>query len=214
MILERKQYGCGRANGVASLATTLTSTTQLHPEWCHLQVDVQDAFSSMDREALWNKLQALLPELALSQWHWLMGAPALLLPCAVKMRSLRYLDQGIPQGDPLSSWMFSLLLADCMKDTHALLAEQMGDEGFQMVSYIDDVVISSSPDHLDKVMEAFEIALRKRGLSLKRTKSQRYAPEHLHSFLAERLQAPFVYLLGCGLGAVWTAVADGSRGCA
>ena len=49
-----------------------------------------------------------------------------------------------------------------MKDAHALLAEQLGDEGFQMVSYVDDVVISSSPDNLDKVMEAFEIALHKR----------------------------------------------------
>ena len=86
--IGEEQYGCGRANGVASLATTLTSTTQLHPEWCHLQVDVQDAFSAMDRDALWNKLQALSLELALSQWHWLMGAPTLLLPCAVKMRSL------------------------------------------------------------------------------------------------------------------------------
>ena len=64
----------------------------------------------MSREALWRKLHSLSPELAISQWHWVMGNPTISLPNADGQCELRYLGAGVPVGNPFFSLAFSLIL--------------------------------------------------------------------------------------------------------
>eukprot|EP00971_Amphidinium_carterae_P101773 2014243-Amphidinium_carterae.1 len=84
------------------------------PSLCAIQIDLQNAFPSLDRQHLIGAMQQfgldntdLLARYILPpRTAWLAGAPRQVPPT----------QSGLVQGDPLSTALFALALLKCMED--------------------------------------------------------------------------------------------------
>ena len=181
-IFQDRQYGIKKRNGAAELARDVTRAMHAHPMYCVIQVDIANAFGSIQREEVHRSIEQIghpVGHLA-SKWLWSEHTAAVALPG----RELRHITStvGVPQGDPLSALVFSLAYSGLVQkglDHHVLgrhdVQDDMSDQ-VQSWAYIDDLTLMCDPGEAGAVLAALEHSLASGGLMLNRRKTQIYLP--------------------------------------
>ena len=135
----------------------------MNPQY-YVRTDIANAFNQADRQATFDSLATAHPLLQAGQYAWLRHPTHAVLMARQGARRLLVTDVGIPQGDPLSSLAFALLLAKPLAtmNTHESAA----------VAYADDAVLITAPDHTADTLQRWESLLAPLGLALNRDKLQ------------------------------------------
>ena len=150
-IFQDRQYGIKKRDGAAELARDVTRAMRAHPMHCVIQVDIANAFGSIQREEVHRSIEQIghpAGHLA-SKWLWSEHTAAVALPG----RELRHLTStvGVPQGDPLSALIFSPAYSGLVQkglDHHVLGRQEVQDDISDQVqswAYIDDLTLMCDP---------------------------------------------------------------------
>ena len=67
------RYGCGRPQGITQMTRNISSAMDSQPRWLFLQLDIKNAFSSMQKSHLVRVFRDISPMLAVVQQVWLKG---------------------------------------------------------------------------------------------------------------------------------------------
>eukprot|EP00971_Amphidinium_carterae_P051833 1020512-Amphidinium_carterae.1 len=79
---------------------------------------------------------------------------------------------GVPQGNPVSTVLFCLVLHDAIQRTRTAVPHY-----FKVWAYADDVTLTAAPAHIDAVMAAFQTSLHHAGLALNLDKTAVWVPD-------------------------------------
>ena len=166
------QYAAMRADGCRNIATTLqTCRSSGASPSLFLRTDIQNAFNQADRQATLDSLASAHPLLQASQYAWLRNPSHAFMQAGQGGRRHLATDAGIPQGDPLSSLAFTLLLAAPLK--------ALNNESVTAVAYADDVVLVATPDAMPEALPKWQRLLAPLGLTLNLDKLQLWNPDSL-----------------------------------
>ena len=164
------QFGAMTPDGARGVACPLrdhcASDAQLY-----MRTDIANAFNQADRQATLSGLAKAHPLLEAGQYAWLRHPTQAVLTAPRGGRRAMTTDVGIPQGDPLSSLAFSLLIA-------GPLAE-LNTPDSTAVAYADDTVLIAAPAHMGPALHRWEALLRPLGLALNRDKCELWSPGEL-----------------------------------
>eukprot|EP00971_Amphidinium_carterae_P318950 6340129-Amphidinium_carterae.1 len=142
-----------------------------------MQLDLADAFNSINRESALTALAQVDLELAASQRSWLCHNSYVLFRHSSGAVELLPSNNGIPQGDPFSSLCFCLTLAHVhaqfMTETARVLPPSTL---WRWRAYVDDVILRAPPAHAGTILGCWETALRAHGMSIKKSKTRIYHP--------------------------------------
>jgi hypothetical protein len=159
------QFGVGIPNGcekiIHSLQHVLTDGTSRQMA---LQLDISNAFNSCDRAKLLEKLYNS-PELApiwrMVTFGYATSSPLLLQNCPGQHIAS---NNGVRQGDPLSSLLFCLYIKDALEDVaHHASVHPYG--------FMDDVTVVGTPDQAMTAFSRLQQTLPTLGLHLNTAKS-------------------------------------------
>ena len=171
--LGQMQFGIGVADGAARMHASIQASmsTAMHP--LAVQVDVKNAFGSISRTAVWRTLSTQLDSPLFQQY-----APYLLMylrqpiwvspqhaPDAPWFAS----HQGLIQGDPLSTWLFSSSLA--------LTLQQHLPPAVQCACYIDDTILHGEASAVDEAWPMAQRAFESLSLEIQPAKTAAYSPQ-------------------------------------
>eukprot|EP00971_Amphidinium_carterae_P251329 4989109-Amphidinium_carterae.1 len=142
-----------------------------NPALCAIQIDLQNAFPSLDRQHLVSAMQqfnlehaSLLARYILPpRTAWLAGTQQHVPPT----------HSGLVQGDPLSTALFALALLKCMED-----AKRNMPQSARLVAYVDDCVLLVHPDEAGAAWTALESELTAASLKIKASKSRLWLQQH------------------------------------
>ena len=178
-----RQFGIMTRNGSARLCNEVMAyLSKAADKRCMLQLDISNAFGSVDRHFIQEALQDLPSSLQSMIDHWLMHTHHAMVPGKQSYRVAIPTQRGIPQGDPMSAWIF------CMSFMHALdQAEQTFKEQYQehdpdgcsdlkCWGYVDDLTCVIDEHHAVAWLAVLESACAKAGLRLNVQKTQIYLP--------------------------------------
>ena len=166
------QFAAGSPDGTSRFASAIQVAMQDTPaDHLVLRTDVTNAFGSAHRHCLLHLLHDLHPDLAAAYLPWL-SRPTLGIAYdeADQLHVLPAM-RGIPQGDPLSSLSFCLLLARPLAE----LAERDG-HAFLALGYADDVLIRAPVHSAAQALRQWTDLLAPLGLSVNATKTAVWSP--------------------------------------
>eukprot|EP00971_Amphidinium_carterae_P045879 902580-Amphidinium_carterae.4 len=125
-----------------------------------MQLDLADAFNSINRQSALTALAQVDVELAASQRSWLCHNSYALFRHSSGAVELLPSNNGIPQGDPFSSLCFCLTLAyvhaQFMAETTRILPPATS---WRWRAYVDDVILRAPPAHAGTILSCWEAAL-------------------------------------------------------
>eukprot|EP00971_Amphidinium_carterae_P311854 6198854-Amphidinium_carterae.1 len=162
-LFRDKQWALGESNSTTKFVYAVCEAMRQHPEYCSIQVDLENAFPSLDRAFLRDTFSHYGLEHAhlLSRYitaprtPWFAGAK----------QPLYATHRGLIQGDPLSTSLFALALLRCTE----LAAPQMPPNA-ELRAYVDDAVLTMHPEHAAEAWQALEDALASANLRIKAPK--------------------------------------------
>ena len=144
---HRVQYGIGRTQGAAQLLTSLLSMQMNEgPPPCYARLDISNAFGELPRHKLLHLLQRDCAYSTTSWGPWItsMLATTVHVSTGLKAEEVLLVSEGLPQGDPLSAYLFAYYIADVLLTAQAELPAQV-----QIGAYMDDVIVASDAAHLE-----------------------------------------------------------------
>ena len=165
-LLLPHQYGVGVPGGCERIVHSLQHClTDRSHRVCALKIDITNAFNTVDRVQLLNKLYAI-PQLSpiwrLVQFAYATDSPLLLQRCEnVSLSS----SNGVRQGDPLSGLLFCLYL----QETLAAVAQEAS---VQPYAYMDDLHVVGTPQQVIHALELLQTQLPHLSLKINTKKSQ------------------------------------------
>ena len=166
------QYAAMQADGCRSIASTLrASRTPGMPPRLFLRTDIHNAFNQADRQTTLDSLSSAHPLLQASQYSWLRNPSHAFMPAWRGGRRHLTTDLGIPQGDPLSSLAFTLLLAAPLQSVNS--------DSVTAVAYADDVVLLANAADMEAALSKWQSLLAPLGLTLSLDKLQLWNPDGL-----------------------------------
>ena len=131
-------------------------------DWGLLQVDVRNAFNTLQRETILGAVATQAPELTAWVRQTLQPAPLL---CG---KEVIWSAQGVQQGDPMGPFLFSLGIHDVLN----LLPKDMLLHRW----YLDDGVLMGTLPQLHHAIELLEAHFPRRGLLVNYTKTTLWGP--------------------------------------
>ena len=140
----------------------------------YIRTDIRNAFNEVSRQSALQALERAHPELGPLQHAWLHRPSTAVMPAIKGRRQTLLTHQGIPQGDPLSSLAFTLVLAEPLNSVQTLP---------------DDTVLACPPAVAVEYLRAWRDALAMVGLTLNPDKLQIWNPHDLR--LPEALLAAY-----------------------
>ena len=185
------QYAAMQADGCRNIALALRHSRSVAGEdQVFLRTDINNAFNQADRQATLDSLALAHPLLQASQYAWLRHPTHAFLPAWQGGRRQMCTDVGIPQGDPLSSLAFTILLAGPL--------QALNSPSVTAVAYADDVVLVGSPDAITEALSAWQRLLEPLGLTVNLDKLQLWNPGGLP--IPQTMQDAFPNLSQCERG--------------
>ena len=151
--------GIGVKGATEQIGRKLQRILKTRPESYVLQVDLSNAFNSVERTAIQSNLKTLAPEL-LSWFEFTHTEPSPLF-CD---KEILLSSQGTQQGDPLGPAFFALAI-------HPILELTAGIPGIDWdVFYLDDGVLVGEAEALLQTLELLTTQFGKVGLKVNMTK--------------------------------------------
>ena len=138
----------------------------------YLRTDIRNAFNEVNRAAALQALATAHPHLAGLQHAWLHRPTPALLRTTQGSRATHWTHEGIPQGDPISSLTFALVIAEPLCQVNHVA-------GCSAVAYADDCVLACSPEMALPCLDRWQTALQRQGLSLNMAKLEVWNPHSL-----------------------------------
>ena len=133
------QHAAMASNGTLRMAQRVqTHLRREHRDCIYIRTDIQNAFNEVDRQAALDALERAHPTLAAMHFAWLHQPTTAVMQANSGVRSLLTTHAGIPQGDPLSSLAFGLVLAQPLAQMQTL-------PRCDPWAYADDTVIACPP---------------------------------------------------------------------
>ena len=170
--LKHRQFGIGTPQGGLAMTTAIKAHLAQHQEHVVACLDFKNAFGTIDRTTCLKALRELCPHQPawLDAVNVLLSWPALVVNPAENHLAMTY--DGLPQGDPLSTLIFSLAMTEIL---HKAVRQTTSE--VTTLSYIDDTTLLGPADEVAKTIQALPRALEGTGLSLQTQKTQVWAPQ-------------------------------------
>ena len=201
--LKHRQFGIGTPQGGLAMTTAIKAHLEQNPDHVVACLDFKNAFGTIDRPTCIKALRELCPHQPawLDAVHVLLSWPALVVNPAENHLAKTY--DGLPQGDPLSTLIFSLSMTEIL---HKAVRQTTSE--VTILSYIDDTTLLGPADEVSQTIQALPRALAGTGLSLQTQKTQVWAPReaqilnHPHlKHLREQMKDPRgLVILGEAMG--------------
>ena len=167
-----RQFGIGTPQGGLAMTTALKAHLSAHPDHVVACLDFKNAFGTIDRTTCIQVLRELCPHHPawLDAVNVLLSEPALVVNPERNHLAMTY--DGLPQGDPLSTLVFSLSMTEVL---HKAVRKTTSE--VTALSYIDDTVLVGPADDVAQILQDLPRALAGTGLSLQPQKTQLWAPD-------------------------------------
>ena len=147
------QHATMSSNGTLRMAQKVQHHLHAgHADSIYIRTDIRNAFNEVDRQAALDALQRAHPTLGMVHHAWLHRPTTAVMQAQTGTRTLMVTHAGIPQGDPISSLTFGLVLAEHLRRLQAL-------PQCTPVAYADDTVIACPPDVALEYMQAWRDSL-------------------------------------------------------
>eukprot|EP00971_Amphidinium_carterae_P271611 5389478-Amphidinium_carterae.1 len=166
------------SNGCAQFATYVDGCRRCHPDLALLQLDMANAFGTVRRSYVVDLLRAHRRHTRAAPWvPWVLeylSTPQHIPPPHIgrilpDTRVQLYTTwDGIPQGDPLSAFLFSYVFAHLLR-TMPVSLPVVG-------AYVDDGVLGATLEVLGSSLPAISAHLAWGGLQIQPTKSKLWMP--------------------------------------
>ena len=168
--MEGTQYA-HLPQGSLQLLTAVEQQMAEDSELVLAQLDIRNAFSSISRDQVMDICRSHLSAEAAAQWlPWI--EIQLRRPTRICLPGSTFAIEetltGIPQGDPLSSLLFSFVFTKHM--------QQLANTNAHMFLYMDDCTVVAKPDALTSWLHDMQNHLQSLGLVLQMDKTTIYAP--------------------------------------
>ena len=164
------QHAAMSSNGTLRMARKVQAHLEEGgDEAIYIRIDIRNAFNEVDRRAA---LAALQKALGKVHHAWLRRPTTAVMQAPAGRRTLVTTHAGIPQGDPLSSLAFGLVLAEPLSRLQSL-------PQCIPVAYADDTVIACPPAVALEHMQTWRDSLAAVGLSLNWSKLHVWNPRQL-----------------------------------
>ena len=158
-LLQPTQFGVGVPGGCLSFAHSTALLLAANPDWAAVTVDCANAFNTMSRVSIRSALVNHCPEL-LPFFDSTYGVCGMLKVAMQQhpmsdQQKLRYIrsEEGVQQGDPLSTLFF------CLGLQRPILRTMEQHTGVVMEAYIDDAVILGPRAAVQSAFHTFKAEL-------------------------------------------------------
>ena len=188
------------------MTTALKAHLADHPTHVVACLDFKNAFGTIDRGTCMKVLRELCPHhpACLDAANVLLAQPALVINPYRNHLAMTY--DGLPQGDPLSTLLFSLTMTEVI---HKAVRETTSE--VKTLS-LDDTVLVGLADDIAEVMRTLLRAIANTGLSLQPQKTQLWAPQSDHQITQHpSLKAIQAQTKDLGVSSFWGGVGRGPR---
>ena len=190
------QLGVGIRAGAEAAVQAVRVALAEHPEFVVLKVDLENAFNTVDRDAILAEIRHLFPEL--ERWFLFCYATPAHLFCNNSLLPFSS-SCGVQQGDPLGPFLFALALRRCC---HRLRNELAAPS--LSVWYLDDGTLVGPLDQILKGWRIIQEEVPSSGLRVNASKCELFpsaAPVPTELFLGVKLlQTEGFELLGSPIG--------------
>ena len=139
--LKHRQFGIGTPQGGLAMTTAIKAHLAQHPDHVVACLDFKNAFGSINRTTCVEALRELCPHHPawLDAVNVLLSEPVLVVNPAENHLAMTY--DGLPQGDPLSTLIFSLSMTEVL---HKAVRQTTSE--VTTLSYIDDTTLLGPAD--------------------------------------------------------------------
>ena len=128
------QHGVSTSNGSEILIHHIQLLLDRHPDWVVLKTDVRNAFNSISRRAIAERLSANFPSL-MPHFRRMYGHSGSLVFATDSEHVILSSEEGVHQGDPLGPFLFAVGIHDLVSRVQAEHPEAV------VLAYLDDVFI-------------------------------------------------------------------------
>ena len=157
-VVSPLQCGVGVPDAVQAVSITLRRSYDIlavKPDWGLAQIDIANAFNSINREPIMNFTKQYLPEMV--GWvEWMLTAPANLYCRGQKL----YCTTGVQQGDPLGPLLFSAGIHEVVSSCNVNFPEVWG------CWYLDDGSLVGPLEALERAIAYLLSRLKEIGLQI------------------------------------------------
>jgi hypothetical protein len=167
-ILAPLQMGVGVRGATEQISRKLQGLLNANPGLQVLQVDVSNAFNSVDRHAIQRALGELAPDL-LPWFEFTHGQPS---PLFCRTEQL-WSTQGTQQGDPLGPAFFAVAIQRII----ARVQDLPGTDW--QVWYLDDGVLIGEPEALLNALHHINLGFQELGMQVNLAKCKMWSPRGL-----------------------------------
>ena len=172
------QHAAMTSNGTLRMAQQVQRHLhQADSNAVYIRTDIRNAFNEVSRQAALDALGRAHPTLGAIHHSWLHRPTTAVMHAQEGTRHMLSTHAGIPQGDPISSLAFGLVLADPLQRLQEL-------PHCTPVAYADDTVIACPPEVALEYLQAWRDSLAAVGLSLNWSKLHVWSPRRLDLPLA------------------------------
>mmetsp|Transcript_21539 Transcript_21539/g.23479 ORF Transcript_21539/g.23479 Transcript_21539/m.23479 type:complete len:342 (+) Transcript_21539:1232-2257(+) len=175
-IFSPEQLGCGVRGGAEKVGRLAQLCLESDPTVHAVSLDISNAFSNISRSAVYKELRAHFPGLV-PVFEWVYGRGVRLFDSTG--RELLQVEEGVQQGDPLSSLYFCLAFQPVLKEIETEIVSKhttnisrnRGVFRGGVAAHMDDVTLLVRSDQVDISIETARRILDDNKLSLNMAKS-------------------------------------------
>ena len=168
--LKGKQFGIGTPQGGLAMTLSIRARLAANPEHVIASLDFKNAFGTLQRSTCLDTLRKLCPHNPawLDVVNVLLARPTVINNPTAEKPSQTW--DGLPQGDPLSTLLFSTVMSDVVLQAVKSITSEV-----HVASYVDDTILIGPAEEVALTLQRLPKLLMHSGLELQPAKTQVWA---------------------------------------
>ena len=168
--LKGRQFGIGTPQGGLAMTLSIRARLAANPEHVIASLDFKNAFGTLQRSTCLDTLRKLCPHNPawLDVVNVLLARPTVINNPTAEKPSQTW--DGLPQGDPLSTLLFSTVMSDVVLQAVKSITSEV-----HVVSYVDDTILIGPAEEVALTLQRLPKLLVHSGLELQPAKTQVWA---------------------------------------